>query len=322
MLQPRPQHRRRKAPPRPLTATQQARRKRRRDNLTKLRRMIHRVDNDPFVASRVVLALAAGCLLLRAGDLFLAATMSFLGVLMLHQTTQLASTHALETWYYIGVATLLVSVGSRLVSLYMERNGIVLPLSLWDRLHDQLWFWGRGLPRLWAIVLTRWLYQVIAASKDGDDNAIETIQVEVAILRLKVPSNSKLYRTYAPPTSIVIHKGPVVVVGSIDATRLLGDKVDPRSNRFQITAFSHFIEETKGSFLCIQMKEGNVVKGSVHVAAPGVHNMKVTNWFPCGDHAELLIQIQSRPLATHFLFRASTLLPTIGSIALAAACWK
>ena len=317
MLKPRQQHRR---APKALTANQQARRKRRRDNLTKLRRMIHRVDNDPFVASRVVLALAAGCLLLRAGDVLLAATMSFLGVLILHQTTQLASTHALEAWYYVGVATLVVSMGSWLVSQYMERNGIVLPPSLWDRLHDQLWFWGRGLPRLWAVVLTRLLYRDIAASKDGDDNAIETIQVELAVLRLKVPSNSMIYRSSAPPSSIVIHKGPVEV-GSISAKVLLAEKVEPGSNRFQITAFSHFIEETKGSFLRIQLKEGDVIKGAFDVAAPGVHSMKVSNWFQCGE-AELLIQIQSRPLATHFLFRASTLLPAMGSIALAVAFWK
>jgi hypothetical protein len=307
--------------PKALTENQQARRKRRRDNLSKLKRMIYRVDKDPFVASRVVLALAALCLLLRAGDLLLATTMSCLGVLILHQTTQLASTRPLEAWYYVGMASVVVSVGSYLTSLYVERNGISIPSSLWDRPQSPLWVWSRGVPRVWAIVLAGLLYQDIAASKDGDDNAIETIEVEVAILRIKAPPDSKIYRNYVvAPISIVIQKGPVVV-GSMNTKALLGDAVRPGSNRFQTTAFSHFVESTKGSFLRILMKEGDTIKGSTDVAFPGVHCMKMSNWFHCAD-VELLIEIQSRPLAIHFLFRASTILPTIGCIALAAAFWK
>jgi len=319
-----PRQRALSTPPTPLTANQQARRKRRRDNYFKLMRMIYRIDKDPFVASRVILAWAAICLLLRAGDLLLAATMSFLSVLILHQTTQLASTRPLEGWYYVGMASLVVSVGSWLISTYLLRNDNIVSLSLWERLNDQLWFWGRGIPRIWAIVIAGLLYRDISTSKDGDDNAIETIEVEVAILRMKPPPIAKIYQRHVRPLQIGIQKGPIVI-GTISTKELRGDSttVPPTdgSNRFMTTAFSHHIESTKGSFIGIHIKDRNTLQGRTYIAAPGVHCMKVSNWFKCAD-MELLIEIQTRPLATPFLFRASTLLPTIGCMALAAAFWK
>lgn len=303
-----------------LTPQQQARRRRRRNNRSKIIRMLNRIDKDPLVASRVVLALAATCLFLRAGDLLLAATMSVLGILILKETMQLATTKALETWYFIGVLSLAVSTVSWLISSYVDFSGLEVPHSLVDRLGNNLWLLSRGVPRIWAIMVAGLLYRDISASRDGDDNAIDTIKVEVALLALKLSEPSSMKHTSMGNTSIVIQNGPVVV-GSMNAKALLNQRFGPGSNHFETVTFSHFLESSTGASLSIYLMDGDTILGSTAVGVPGIHHMKISDWFSCED-VEMLIELYSRPLALQFLFRASTLIPMIACAALAVAFWK
>jgi hypothetical protein len=315
----------------PLTPQQKERRRRRRDNATKIRRMLQRVNQDPFVASRVIQAFSVLFLLL--GDRLLAACTSFISVLILHQTTQLASTKALQVWYYVGVISLAISVGSKMSLSVFEQSSVGILPSV-AKLQDAGWLWGQAAPRLWGVFLALWLYQDIESSKDGNDNAIDTIEIEISLHRAQCSKaeSTSTYRQWKNAV-VTVHHGPMVL-GSIDMRRLLeeGSTTMLDCQTFQSTSFSHFIESSKGSSLQCHVAKRNgeaeetLLLGTAKVPVPTTSDLKMSNWFPIVDsknnqrQGELMVKIESRQSARNFLFRATTVLPTLACFALAAWC--
>ena len=239
----------------PLTSRQRERRRRRRDNTTKICRMLQRINQDPFVASRVVQAISALFLLL--GERLLAACTSFISVLILHQTTQLASTKHLQAWYYVGVVTLAVSVGSTLLLDVLEPNSAILLVLANHQAAGHCW-WGQAVPLLWGFFVSLWLYQDIESSRDGCENSIETIEFELSLLqaRYMVESSSWSSKSRQWKNSVIVVQHGPIVLGNVEMRQLFedGETSATASCSFRSTAFSHFIESSKGSFLHCRVK--------------------------------------------------------------------
>lgn len=310
----------------PLTTKQLEARKRRSDKIARISRRLQRINQDPFVASRVVLALAALLLILRAGDGPMATCLSLCAVMILYQTTQLASTTTLQIWYYVGVVSLIVSASSWMLWSLPFRNDGNLHLSDSATSPHNDWMWRQVVPRLWGLLLTLWLYRDITASKggNGDDDAIDTIEVKATILGGKFldEANTSAFRRPKWKTSVVVVQHGPIVLGEISVKELLEDTKG--ASKFRTTSFSHFLESSKGSSLIFLLKQGDTTQGICRVPIPTIRNMKMSSWFPILDSnekvGELLVQIQDRPLAVPFLFRASTILPIVACFVVAACC--
>lgn len=307
----------------PLTEKQIAARRRRRDNAAKIRRMLQRINQDPFVASRVVLALAALCLLLRAGDRHLAACLSLISLLILHQTTQLASTKALKVWYYVSAISLGVSVGSWILLSAFSQNLLALPASTLMKLQNAVWVWSRAVPRLWGLLVAFLLYREVETSRDGDDNSINTIEIDIAVLQARFVDESHMRRRYGIGDSVTTLQHGPLLLGKFDTRRILADQGNPkRAPKFQTAAFSHFIESSKGSSIQLIVEQDSTYLGTAKVAIPLQHDLKMSCWFPIRDskkqvQGHFLVEIQSRPQPAQFLIRASTILPIIACFVLA-----
>ena len=311
----------------PLTPQQLQARKRRSDAIARIGRLLQRVNQDPFVASRTILALSAILLMIRAGRGHVASCLSLIGTIILHQTTKLTSTSYLRWWYYVSALTVLVCVGSWIVTHALDCNYFNSIPAGDEGGHGQYWVWTHVLPRLWGLLLAFWLHQDIMASNDkGDANSIDTIYVKACVEGIKVLPDAPGFATRRPlwkNSIIVVHHGPVLV-GEASTKKLLDDKAD--EYKFRTTAFSHFLESPEGSSLTFQLKHEHEIMAIATVPIPAVRNMKMSNWFPLMNSTEkvgdLLVQIQSKPLAVPFLFRAATVLPIMFCIALAVFFWR
>ncbi len=310
----------------PLTIQQLEARKRREDNIAKVYRMLQRINQDPFVASRVILAFSALLLVLRPSDSPLASCLSLTSVLLLHQTTQLASTATLQAWYYIGVTSLFVSASSWIMFNLFQNIHCNWRESTLETLPYNYWLWAQIIPRLWGMLLALWLYRDVAGSKNSDDNAIDTIQIKASILGIKFfeEANGSAFRRPKWKNSVIAVQHGTATLGEISTRQLLDDATG--ASTFRTTAFSHFLESVKGSSMMFHLTQGDETAEVAKVPIPTIHNMKMTNWFPIVDSdekkfGELLVQIQCRPLAVPFLFRASTILPIVACFVVATCCW-
>lgn len=309
----------------PLTLQQLQARQRRIDKIARISRMLQRVNHDPFVASRTILALSAILLVIRAGRGHVASCLSLIGTIILHQTTRLTSTLYLRSWYYVSVLTVLVTVSAWILTHIVGCNYFNSNTN--ESAAFRYWVWTDAVPRLWGLLLAFWLYQDVMASNDaGDANAIDTIYVKACVVGFKIfphAPGSVNRRPLWKTSTVVVHHGPVLV-GEEPTKKLLDDKV--RESTFRTTAFSHFLESVEGSSLSVQLRHGDETMATATVPIPTIRNMKMSNWFPLMNSdekvGELLVQIQTRPMVVPFLFRASTVLPIAFCTGLAVFVWR
>jgi hypothetical protein len=262
--------------------------------------------------------------------------MSLIALTILHQTTNHASTKALEAWYYVSAISLAVSVGSWFLLCVFRQNVLALPESTLAKLYDTVWLWSQAVPRIWGLLVAFWLYREVESSRDGDDNAIETIEIKVAVLQARPMNESSSFRRHRLKDSVIVVQHGPVVLGQLDTSTVLEEYYNmPKRapKKFCTTAFSHFIESSKGSSLQLHMKlckDGNeTTLGTEKVPIPCTLDLKMSSWFAVRDletkrpvHAEVLVEIQSRSQPSQFLFRASTVLPTLSCFVFAGIFWK
>lgn len=313
----------------PLTLQQLQARKRRSDKLARISRMLQRVNQDPFVASRTILALAAILLVVRAGRGHVASCLSLIGTIILHQTTKLTSTSYLRSWYYLSSATVLVCVSSWIWTQLLLGNYFNLMSKAAESavMHRQYWVCTHVMPRLWGLFLAFWVYRDVMTSNDaGDVHAIDTIYIKASLVGIKIHPHAPgaaTRRHQWKNSTIVVHHGPVLV-GEAPTKKFLDEKAN--ESKFRTTAFSHFLESVEGSSLKIRLQHGDDIMATASVPIPTIRNIKMSDWFPFMNSdekvGELLVQIQSRPMVVPFLFRASTVIPIMVCTGLAVFVWR